>query len=151
LSYQHVKAYKKAKYDQEKGGFVDVINFTNKNWSVLKSTIKESMEEFFPEMEISIDEKEKIIYTMQNQLSIGGGIFEIETLSSFEDVAQWSVVVYKSVPATRHEPEDVDEVFLGNSANNISAAKIFIDSIWNLKHEDYWENKRYELMAQEEI
>jgi len=150
LSYSNVKAYKKAKYDQEKRDFAETIEFNEKNWDNLKKILSEAMQEFFPEEKINIDEKEKIIYAMQNQLSISCGIFEVETFSFFQDVASWSVVAYKPIASTRYEPEDVQEISLGNSANNISAAKIFIDSIWSLKCESYWENKSYESLAQEE-
>lgn len=144
LSNQKIKPYKKAKYDSEKGGFIEIIEFTNKNWEELKTIIVDAMDTFFPDEKFSIDENEKTIYAMDNQLSISGGIFEVESLSMFEDVPKWSIIQWKPIPATRWEPEDVSEIYLGNSSNNISAAKIFIDSIWAISCEVYWENKNYE-------
>lgn len=150
LNHQNVKAYKKAKYNQEKRDFAEIIEFNEKNWDKLKNILSEAMKEFFPNEKININEEEKIIYAMQDQLSISCGIFEVEAFSFFQDVAEWSVVAYKPIPATRYEPEDVQEINLGKSANNISAAKIFIDSIWSLKCESYWENKSYDSLAKEE-
>lgn len=148
LTNDCIKLYKKSTYNKEKRSFNEIIEFTEKNWDDLKNIITDAMDEFFPDEKINIDENEKIIYALQDQLSISGGIFEIESLTCFQDVAEWSVVAYKPIPATRYEPEDVDEVYLGHSMNNINAAKIFIDSIWNLKCENYWDNKSYESVVE---
>lgn len=140
-----VKEYKRIRYDREKQEFTELKEFANKDWESLKQTLTEAMNKFFPEENIEIDEKEKVIYAFNDCLSISGGIFEVETISSFVETPQWSVVEYRTIPSTRWEPEDVEEKNVGHSANYVSAAKLFLDAVWNIKNEGYWENKYYEM------
>jgi len=146
VSDKDVKEYKRIKYDQEKQEFIELKEFVEKNWESLKKNVTEAAGKFFPEEHIKIDENEKIIYALDDCLSICGSVFEVETISSFVEVAEWSIVEYKQLPATRWEPEDFDEKQIGHAANNISASKIFLDSIWSAKCSNYWENKYYEIV-----
>jgi hypothetical protein len=144
-----IKKYQKIVYDFEKQEFTEIQYFVNKNWDGLKNHITKAMSYFFPTEKIEIDEKEKIIYACNNELSVGGSAFEIETISCFKDNPEWSIVHHKMLPQTRNNPEDVDEINIGHSSNNITAASIFIDAVWNIKKENYWENKFYEELAED--
>lgn len=144
-----IKKHERIEYNFEKREFTELTNFMNNNWEELKLSIIDAMNKFFPDEEIKVDEDEKIIYALDNSLSISGGIFEIETISSFKEVAEWSIVGYKPLPSTRWEPEDVQEIDLGHSRNTIKATKIFIDNIFQIKCEGYWDDKNYETMMEE--
>mgnify|MGYP006269303223 CR=1 FL=1 len=149
LVVERVKEYKKIKYNFEKQEFSEVEEFVNRNWEEMKNVLSDAVSKFFPNEKLVIDEKEKIIYAMDNSVSIGGSVFEVESIARFQDVSQWNIVRYKPIYATRYEPEDVDEINVGHSVNNIFAAKIFIDEMWRLNCEGYWENKSYEIFADE--
>lgn len=144
VNSSNVKKYEKVEYDFKKGKFTKVEEFIENNWENLKSCISDAIREFFPNEEIEIDEKEKIIYAREKALSIDCGIFEKETISSFIELPEWQIVSYKPVGATRWSPEDIEENVVGHSINNISAAKIFVDSIWSVRCSSFWDNKYFE-------
>lgn len=141
----NVKEYRRIGYDREKQEFTELKEFVNKDWEALKQILTEAMNKFFPGEEIKIDEEEKIIYAFDDCLSISGGVFEVETISAFVETPQWSIVEYRQISATRWEPEDLEEKNVGHSSNYIGAAKLFLDAVWNIKNEGYWENKYYEM------
>jgi hypothetical protein len=141
VNSSNIKKYEKVEYDFKKGKFSKAEEFIEDNWENLKSCILDAIKEFLPNEEIEIDEKEKIIYACNNALSIDCGIFEKETISSFIELPEWQIVSYKTIGATRWSPEDIEENVVDHSINSISAAKIFIDSIWSIRCSSFWDNK----------
>lgn len=122
-------------------------DFANKNWAELKQVVRNAVEKFLPncdEMVINDDEK-TITYS---DVVIGPTIVERESIASFIEVPAWTVSYYKHIPATFHEPEDVDEVSCGNSENNVYAARLFIDTILRLEADCYWENVSYSFLPE---
>ena len=127
----------------EAGNYPDLENFTNQNWDVLKNNILEAKNLFFPDVVISFNENEKIVECEENGLYLSVVANEVETLGSFKETPAWELTSFESIPATRHEPEDICEKVLSVNINSVSAAKSFVDHIWQIKSQNYWENKYF--------
>lgn len=125
----------------------DVVEeFANMNWDELKETVIVAKETFFPNIpDIKINDDEHTISYQDVELS--PSYHEIKTICGFKEVPCWSIGYWKTLPATRHEPEDVDFVSEGQSSNNFSAAKCFIDAIWRYQTDGFWENLFYDNLA----
>lgn len=127
--------------------------FANKNWESLKNYCTNALEKFFPECSLSFNEEEKSISLQGDylpEIHICPGIEEVESIARFFETPAWSIMYFATVPATYHEPEDVDEIHCGNARSSVHAAKILIDTVWKLKTEDYWEAIRWDDLAHEE-
>lgn len=124
-----------------------VEEFANMNWDELKDVVIRAKDNFFPNIKLNFNEDEHTISYEDVELS--PSYFERESIVGFKEIPCWSVGFWKSIPATRHEPEDVDFVSAGQSNNNYSAAKYFIDSIWRYQTEGFWENLFYDSLADE--
>lgn len=96
----------------------------------------------FPEVELKINEQEKVI-SVEDQygpaLTVACGVEEKTSIVSFFEVPAWEVVMWVPIPATRHEPEDVDERNCGYSQTTIGAAKLLVDNLWRFRSEGYWQ------------
>lgn len=143
-----VKLYKRMAYDSKNYLWQDVVNFSNKNWESLKTQIFKARSTFFPNIDIEVDEQEKIIYAMSKTISIGAEVHEVESLDCFEEVAAWGVEIWRVIPATRHEPEDMDSTHYEVNMNTMRAAKAFINAIWQVMQDTYWDNEVYEDYAE---
>lgn len=123
------------------GTFPAIDKFVEENWGELKTLVTESVNKFFPEEKIEINEENRQITVAE--IFIGGGVREVTTIAAIRELPCWSVTTYKTTPATRWEPEDVDEVTIAQEMGNIRAAKALIDAIWAQKTDPYWENLSY--------
>lgn len=108
----------------------DVIDFENKTWESLKKLIIEAMNKFFPNIDYKINEEEKIISANCDAVTIGCDKDEVESIVAFRERACWSVLIWKTIPATRFEPQDVDSILFGNGYNVFTGASIFMDGVW---------------------
>lgn len=120
----------------------EVNNFIEKTWEDLKIKCKNAVGHFFPEVELKINEQEKVI-SVEDQygpaLTVACGVEEKTSIVSFFEVPAWEVVMWVPIPATRHEPEDVDERNCGYSQTTIGAAKLLVDNLWRFRSEGYWQ------------
>jgi hypothetical protein len=85
-----------------------------------------------------VDEEEKIINI--DDFSIGSGIEERETLTSFIELPVWNVSVESYCPGNRDEPPSSDLADINSSASSIGAAHILIDSMMKDKIGSYFDN-----------
>jgi hypothetical protein len=113
--------------------------FCEETWEDLKKVVTESVERYFPGENLRIDENEKIIYVNED-LTVGPGVKEAETIAAFREIPVWTVSYFKGIAATRWEPEDVEEVNCGDSSTTIGAARILLDNLWKFHTEGYWES-----------
>lgn len=143
-----VKLYKRMAYDSKNYLWQDVVNFSNKNWESLKKNIYKAKSQFFPNIDIEVDEKDHIIYAMSKTVSIGAEVHEVESLDCFEEVAAWGVQIWSEIPATQWEPPDVDSTHYEVSMNTQRAAKAFINAIWQVMQNNYWDNESYDDYAE---
>jgi hypothetical protein len=119
-------------------------SFCEESWEDLKKVVTESVERYFPGEQILIDEEEKAIRV--GELTVSGGIKEMETIAAFREIPVWTVSYFKEIAATRWEPEDVEEVNCGDSSTTIGTARIIVDNLWKFHTEGYWtslEESRY--------
>jgi hypothetical protein len=114
-------------------------SFREENWKDLKKIVTESVERYFPGEHIRIDDEEKIIYVNED-LSVGPGVKEMETIAAFREIPVWTVTHFRGIAATRWEPADVEEVNCGDSSTTIGAARILVDNLWKFHTEGYWES-----------
>jgi hypothetical protein len=114
-------------------------SFCEESWEGLKKVVTESVERYFPGEKIRFDDDEKIIY-VNDDLTVAGGVKEMETIAAFREIPVWNVTYFKGIAATRWEPEDVEEVNCGDSSTTIGAARILIDNLWKFHTEGYWES-----------
>jgi hypothetical protein len=122
----------------DNGRYPALDNFVQNNWCELKYYISNSVGYFFPDIKIKIDEENKILECESLGLSVTACLKEIETISSFKQIPVWEVVLSGAVPATKLQPEDYSESLIATETNNLSAAKVFIDSIWKFNSLKYW-------------
>jgi hypothetical protein len=113
-------------------------SFRDENWEDLKRVVTDSIARFFPQDQIKIDESEKTVSV--NDLCVGVGSKELETIAAFREIPVWTVTYFRGIAATRWEPEDVEEINCGDSSTTIGAARILIDSLWKFHTEGYWES-----------
>ena len=124
-------------------------SFVTENWEYLKSDCISAVQKFFPEVAVKVNEDEKTLSVEDSYgpyITISVGIIERESIARFFEVPAWSVVYWKSIAATRWEPEDVEEVNCGDSQNTLGAAKILVDMLWRFKTEGYWEDLQSQRM-----
>jgi hypothetical protein len=124
-----------------------IENFAVKNWADLRQVVRSAAENFLPNVDKLVFDEENKIITYQD-VSIGPTSVERESIAAFIEVPAWSVSYYKHIPATFHEPEDVDEVSCGSSENNVGAARLFIDTILRLEADCYWESVSYSCLPE---
>jgi len=141
LEKRFVKKVEEMPYDEVQQCYPQLNNFVFENWNTLKNNITEAADSFFPEEEININEEDKIIECESLGISITATIKEIETISSFKEVPIWEVVSWETIPSTREEPEDVSERVMYADQSTLMAAKSFVDSMWIIKSEIYWNSK----------
>lgn len=115
-----------------------VVEFENNSWEKLKQLISEGMNKFFPDVKLVIDEKEKCISALNDGVTISSGITEVESIACFSELPTWEVNVWRTIPATRWEPEDVDCKLAGDGTSAFAAAKVFLDVVWRETMDDYW-------------
>jgi hypothetical protein len=133
-----VKIFKKLEYDSTNHVWPAVEEFNNKYWDDLKSCVSKALEEFFPNVEMEVDEEEKIINI--DSFSIGSGIEERETLTHFIELPVWNVSVETYCPGNRDEPPSSDLADIGSSAFSIGTAQVLINSMMKYKIGSYFEN-----------
>lgn len=143
-----VKQYEKLEYDSKSCTWPAVEEFKNKYWNDLKSCVSKALDNFFPGLNMVVDEEEKII-TIDHH-SIAGGIEERETFYSFMQVPVWNVCVEVYYPGSRDEPPSSDLSDVGSSASSISAAHILINSMMTEKVGSYFDNLLESSLAESE-
>lgn len=116
-----------------------VDNFAEENWEDLKEYVAKGMKEFFPEENYRFDDKEKIVYACDDNITIGADIQEIKSIARFFEVPTWTVTEYRTAYYGHLQPPDVDEISLGESRSSLGAAKILVDAIWKEKSGAFWE------------
>lgn len=136
-----VKPVREMIHDNETGRYPGLDNFVEDNWSDLKNYILESIKFFFPEVKIKLNEEDKIIECEEFGVSVTSSIKEIETISCFMEKPVWEVSSFHTIPATRYEPEDISESVVYSESSTVGAAKAFLDFIWSVKSQGYWESK----------
>jgi len=75
-------------------------------------------------------------------------IYEQETIGQVVERAAWQVTTWHSYPDTRTEPGGVDDCPIGTPTNYAQAAVLFVETLFKLKANDYWQNKADEAAAQ---
>lgn len=130
----NVKLWQPLKYID--GRCPEIESFRDENWEGLKRVVTESVARFFPEDEVRVDEDEKIISVADINVCVG--VKEAASIAAFREVPVWTVTYFRHVPATRWEPDDVDEVNCGDSSTTIGAARILVDALWKFHTDGYW-------------
>jgi hypothetical protein len=144
LEKRFVKPVLEMSYDDKTGFYPELSKFVDNNWDSLKNNILDAIKFFFPETKVSFNEEEKTVECEEFRLYVVATIKEIETISSFKECPAWEITITETIPATRHEPEDFSERVLSCESSTINTAKLFVDSIWNIKSGCYWDNRYYE-------
>lgn len=137
-----VKHLIKFEYDQENQCWPEVKKFETERWDRMKKKVANAMKTFFPNKEVNIDEKEKIINI--DNLFLSAGIEERETWDSFMDVACWRVSAEVCSGGSYTEPPSVEEVEMGWSASEIAATRIIIESLYKSDVDGYFDSLPWE-------
>ena len=149
LTDDKIKEYKR--FERIGQEYPEQAKFTQDNWHQLKENIKESVGLFFPKVNLEIDEDEHVVYAFGNSISICPAIIERESILAFTEASTWQVCVEVSCPSTLWEPSSSELSEVSESPNPITAARIFLDTIWKYSTEDYWQNKYDNELAKEFI
>lgn len=142
-----VKSYKKLEYDSNSGTWPAVEEYKNKYWNDLKSIVSKALENFFPNLEMVVDEEEKNITIDYH--SIAAGIEERKTINGFIEVPVWNVCVEVYCSGSRDEPPSSDLQDVGSSASNIGVTQILIESMMKEKVGSYFDNLLDSQLGQE--
>lgn len=130
------------------GNCPDLDKFVRENWEELKKLVTDSVNHFFPEEKVEVDEGEHIITV--GGIEIAGELQEVDSIARISELPCWGVSTLKHIPATRWEPDDYGEVIIGQESSNMGAAKVLIDAIWELtKSDPYWESLCWNAYAEE--
>lgn len=121
--------------------------FISKNWEELKNTIKISVSKFFPNKECCINDKEHTVSC--EGFYISAAVVEIETHDSFIERPVWQLSVEEGYSGTLWEPPGSDLVDVSHSGDDLIISRNLIDSLWKAEGDSYWENLRYDRMAEE--
>jgi len=132
-----IRKYIKIAYDKN-GECPDLIKFQNNHWDYLKKIITPAMDAFHAGVDYRFDEKEKAVYAFNDALVLSGGVIERESIVSFFETTAWCISITQSIGGSYWEPPSEDSVDLGSAIDSISAAKLFVDTVWKCKCEDYW-------------
>lgn len=89
--------------------------------------------------EITLQEDESIIHVGSEFVTIEPGITEKRTIGGFVEHPCWSVDVWRRIPQTREEPEDIDQCNAGVAMNAHSAAQLAIEVILKEQLKDYFD------------
>lgn len=137
LEFRHVKEWKPLSFVD--GECKEIKEFAENNWDDLKEIVSSSLHHFFPQMNPVFNDEEKTI-TFDEDLVVGTGVMQSESIVRFEEHPCWTVTMYQQLSYSYLQPPDVDEINLGESRTNIGIAKILIDAIWRIRSEPYWES-----------
>jgi hypothetical protein len=118
--------------------------FAEENWDNFKEVLSAAKEKFFPLESLRFDDEEKVAYLAED-ISIAVSVNEAHSIARITEYPTWAVCVLHKIPATRWEPEDADEAEVGDSPNNVTAAKIAIDTLWRYSTMGYWESLEMEV------
>lgn len=74
-------------------------------------------------------------------------IHEKETISRFVEFAAWQVNLWKHYPASRCEPDSYVDCPVGEPTNYQHAVRIFVETVFKVKCDGYWDAKADEAYA----
>lgn len=126
----------------ENGTCPALEKFAEENWESLKEYVIKGMKEFFPEENYRFDDKEKIVYACDDNISIGVGVEEVKTIARLFETPSWTVTEYRTAYYGHLQPPDVDEITVGSSRSSLGAASILVDAIWKERSSAFWEMER---------
>lgn len=149
LPENKIKEYKRLERTGQE--YPEQTKFVDDSWQKIKENIKESVGLFFPNIHLEIDEDEHIVYAFGNSISICPAIVEREGIFAFTETSTWQVCVEVNYPSTFWEPSTSDIAAVSESPNPITAARMFLDTVWKYSTEDYWQNKYDDELAKEFI
>lgn len=75
-------------------------------------------------------------------------VYETPRIGAVQETAGWQVTVWKYHYATRHQPEEYEDCPVGDATNYRTAVQKFIETLFKLKAEGYWDHLADEAMAQ---
>lgn len=90
--------------------------------------------------EVTVDEDDKVASIMGGGITIQPGILRLRHIGGFREIPCWTVSGWKHFPATRHEPDEVDEISLGESMSSMAAAKIAIEQALKSHVSNYFDS-----------
>lgn len=97
----------------------------------------------------TIEVKDRSIVGYHGAVTLDPENVEQETIGAFIERKGWAVTVWKHESATRHHPEEIWDAPVGKYLNYGAAVQSFVETIFKLKSEDYWNAQADEAMAKE--
>lgn len=86
-------------------------------------------------------ESNTVIVAYNGSLTMEPVVIETRTIGAFVERPGWSVTVWRQHPATRNQPEDVSDCVVGQYLNYGQAVQKFIETLFLMLSEDYWNNQ----------
>jgi hypothetical protein len=135
-----VKKYRKLIVTED-GTYPELEEFVSKYWDQLKSVVTVGVAQLLGEKapKIEINEDDKII-SADEWISIAPGVVERESFLEFAEHPSWTVSVTVSTSGSRWDPPDVDICEVGEHANVVAAAELFVNTIWKESNRGYWDS-----------
>ncbi len=87
---------------------------------------------------------EECTITLYHGVTIQPAVVETTSISGFVEHPGWSVSVWKMIPATRSEPDDVCETIVGDARSNPQAMALVFKTVFNLHVNMLIESQSYE-------
>jgi len=137
------------RFEQIDAAAVDA--FANKNWDELKVVVRDAVAHFFPKFLPDLKENEETKSISVLDVEIVADITEVVSIAAFIEKPVWVVTYWKTTMGTRLDPPDVDAVDCGHSHANLGAAELFINTLWKLDSQGYWESKAYDACCKEDF
>jgi hypothetical protein len=108
---------------------------------------KEAAAVLLPGETITLKVSDQTISGYHGAVTIDPVQYEQETIGAFIERTGYQVTVWKQYPATRHQPEEYVDAPVGTYPNIGQAVQVFLETIFKLKAEDYWQHKADEAQA----
>jgi len=108
--------------------------------------VERALAELLPGETVEI--KEGSISAYGGAVTLDPVVYETPRIGAVQESAGWQVTVWKYYHATRHEPEDYVDSPVGDATNYSSAVQRFIETIFKIKADGYWDHLADEAMAQ---
>lgn len=82
-------------------------------------------------------------------ITIDPASYDQQLLGKFVEKPCWAITVWHEIPATRDDPPDRQDKHIGNAVNNGQAAKLAVQTLFNLLAEWHWQSEDDMRLAEE--
>lgn len=111
--------------------------------------VQEAIAALLPGEVVSYKEADQSISGYHGAVTLDPVQYDVETIGSFIERTGYQVTVWVYSHATHWQPEEYSDALVGTYPTIGAAVKVFLETIFKLKNEDYWQAKGDQALAEE--